>query len=176
MRRCACAEGCFPTRVAQMREGEHSAWKGAYGMNDKKLINGLSELLQTTVDAVFSYQQALPKVHDDIMRDRLEAFRKIHEEHIKELTQTITRLGGKPPEFSKNFKGYIIESVAALRSLAGTRGALKALQAAEEMTTRSYGDAVSWEVPDDAHTLLRKQFSDVKIHLDYINSNLKALS
>jgi uncharacterized protein (TIGR02284 family) len=156
-------------------EGKYNAGKRTFGMNDKKLIIALSELLQTTVDAIFSYQQAVPKVDDDIMRDRLEAFRKSHEEHVRELTQAIARMGGQPPDFSKDFKGYVIEGVAALRSLSGTRGALKALQSAEEMTNRSYSDAVSWEVPDDAHTLLRRQFSDVKIHLDYINSNLKAL-
>ncbi|RJQ80915.1 MAG: DUF2383 domain-containing protein [Desulfobacteraceae bacterium] len=145
-------------------------------MNDQELIDALAELLQMSVDTVYSYEQAAPKIEDEIMRSRLEAFRKSHEKHIQELTQAITHMGGRPPEFSKDFKGYIIEGVAALRSLSGTKGALKALQSAEERTNRSYAEAVSWGVPGSAHDLLRKQFSDVKIHLDYIISNLKALA
>lgn len=145
-------------------------------MNEKELIDALSNLLRMSVDVVSSYQQAAPKIDDEIMRNRLESFRESHERHIQELAQAISRMGGTPPEFAKDFKGYIIEGMAALRSMSGTKGALKALQATEETTNRSYGEAVSWEVPEDAHTLLRSQFSDVKIHLDYINSNLKALS
>jgi uncharacterized protein (TIGR02284 family) len=145
-------------------------------MNQKELMDGLSNLLQTASDAVYSYQQAIPKVEDDIMRERLTSFRKSHEENIQELKNAIERLGGRPPEISKGFKGLIFESVSALRSLTGSKGALKALQTVEERTNRHYGDAVSWEIPEDPRDLLRKQFSDVKIHLDYINSNLKVLS
>jgi uncharacterized protein (TIGR02284 family) len=145
-------------------------------MNQKELNEALSDLVQAAIDAVFSYQQAIPKVEDEIMRTRLEAFCKSHEENIEELAQAITRLGGKPPEFTRGFKAYIFEGVSVLRSLSGTKGALKALQAVEERTNRFYGQAVSWEVPEDPRDLLRKQFSDVKVHLEYINSNLKALS
>jgi len=145
-------------------------------MNQKELIDALSDLLQTASDAVFSYQQAIPKVEDEIMRGRLASFRKSHEENIQELANAIERLGGQPPEFSKGFKGFILESVSALRSLTGSKGALKALQTIEERTNRHYSEAVSWEIPEDPRDLLRKQFSDVKVHLDYINSNLKALS
>jgi uncharacterized protein (TIGR02284 family) len=145
-------------------------------MNQKELVDSLSNLMQTAIDTVFSYQQALPKVQDEIMRKRLEAFCKSHEENIEELSRSIERLGGKPPEFSKGLKGFIFEGVSALRSLTGTKGALKALQAAEERTNRFYSDAVSWEIPEDPRDLLRKQFSDVKVHLEYINSNLKVLS
>jgi uncharacterized protein (TIGR02284 family) len=144
-------------------------------MNEKELIESLSELLQNAIDAYFAYQQVIPKVEDEIMRNRLEAFCKSHEENIQELTQVIARMGGKPPEFSKDFKGYIIKGVTALRSLSGTKGALKALQATEEMTNRTYGRAVSWDAPDNVRQLLKKQFSDVKVHLDYIISNLKTI-
>jgi hypothetical protein len=62
-----------------------------------------------------------------------------------------------------------------LRSLTGTKGALKAVQSIEEMTNRYYDEVVSWEIDDNVSTMLKKHFSDVKIHLDYINSNLQAL-
>ena len=55
------------------------------------------------------------------------------------------------------------------------KGALKALKTVEEITNRHYGEAVSKDAPPALKEILRKHFTDEKIHLDYIDSNLEAL-
>jgi hypothetical protein len=84
-------------------------------------------------------------------------------------------MGGDPPELAKDFKGYVIEAFAALRTVAGMKSAMKALKTAEKINYNHYGEIVSKNAPSNLKELLRKHFTDEKIHLDYIESNLKAL-
>jgi hypothetical protein len=56
------------------------------------------------------------------------------------------------------------------------KGALQAMKTTEEITNRYYGEVVSWEAPPEVKEVLRKYFSEEKIHLEYITSNLQALA
>jgi hypothetical protein len=85
-------------------------------------------------------------------------------------------LGGQPPEYSQDIKGYVIEAFAAIRSFTGLKGALAAMKTTEEITNRYYGEVVSWEAPSAVKEVLRTFFSEEKLHLDYITSNLQAMS
>jgi len=60
--------------------------------------------------------------------------------------------------------------------MAGMKGALKALQAAEELSNRYYGKAVPKTVPPALKEIVRKHFSDEKNHLEYIRNNFQVLS
>lgn len=144
-------------------------------MQGQKLVELLSELIQLDIDAVEAYREAVEGVEDDIMRKRLESFAQNHLDHIDMLSQEVENAGGQPPQLSKDLKGLLIKGFAALRSTTGTRGALKALQTAEELTVKGYGNAVSQDVPGAVKALLRKFFSDERNHLDYIRKNLQAL-
>jgi hypothetical protein len=62
-----------------------------------------------------------------------------------------------------------------IRSLTGLKGALKAMKTMEEITNRHYGEVVSWEAPSELKEVLRTYFSEEKIHLDYLTSNLQAM-
>jgi hypothetical protein len=55
------------------------------------------------------------------------------------------------------------------------KGALKALKNTEEIKNRLYGEVISKSVPDPLKEILREHFTDEKIHLDHIDSNLEAL-
>jgi uncharacterized protein (TIGR02284 family) len=145
-------------------------------MNDKNLIAALSNLVQLDIDAVHAYNQAIKEIDDPIMRDRLLKFQEDHRNHVSVLSKQITDLGGQPPEQSKDFKGYVIEAFAVIRSFTGMKGALNAVKLAEEITNRYYGEVVSWEAPSEVKEVLRKYFSEEKIHLDYIQSNLQAMA
>jgi uncharacterized protein (TIGR02284 family) len=144
-------------------------------MQGEKLVELLSELIQLDIDAIEAYREAVEGVEDDIMRKRLESFAQHHLNHIDMLSQEVESAGGQPPELSKDLKGLLIKGFAALRSTTGTRGALKALQTAEELTVKGYGNAVSQDVPGVVKALLRKFFSEERNHLDYIRKNLEAL-
>lgn len=144
-------------------------------MNEKKLIEALSNLVQLDIDAVHAYDQALKEIDDPIIKDRLLKFQAEHRNHISGLTEQIEDLGGHPPDRSQDFKGYVIEAFTAIRSFTGSKGALKAIKITEDITNRYYGEVVSWEAPSDIKEALRTYFSEEKVHLDYITSNLQAM-
>jgi rubrerythrin len=145
-------------------------------METKDLIEALSLLMQVDIDALHSYRQALDEIEDKIIRDRLQGFMAEHQHHIDHLADQIRAMDGQPPSLSKDFKGFVIEGFTALRSSAGTIGALKALKTTETLTNRHYANAVSLDFPAELKQKLRKHFTDEKIHLDYITLNLKALT
>jgi uncharacterized protein (TIGR02284 family) len=145
-------------------------------MNEKDLIVAMSNLVQVDIDAVHAYDQALKEIDDKIIRDRLLKCQDEHRKHISSLSKQIENLGGKPPERSQDLKGYVIKAFAAIRSFTGLKGALQAMKTTEEITNRYYGEVVSWEAPPEVKEVLRKYFSEEKIHLEYITSNLQALA
>jgi uncharacterized protein (TIGR02284 family) len=145
-------------------------------MNEKNLIEALSNLVQLDIDAVYAYDQALKEIDDAIIKDRLLKFQNDHRNHITGLSKQIEELGGQPPENSRDIKGYVIEAFTAIRSFTGLKGALKAIKTTEEITNRYYGEVVSWKAPSAAKEVLRTYFSEEKVHLDYITSNLQAMA
>jgi uncharacterized protein (TIGR02284 family) len=144
-------------------------------MNEKNLTEALSNLVQLDIDAVYAYDQALKEIDDPIIKDRLHKFQDDHRNHISSLSKQIEALGGQPPEYSQDIKGYVIEAFAAIRSFTGLKGALAAMKTTEEIANRYYGEVVSWEAPSAVKEVLRTYFSEEKVHLDYITSNLQAL-
>jgi uncharacterized protein (TIGR02284 family) len=145
-------------------------------MKEEDLIEAMSKLVQVDIDAAHSYNQAIKEIDDEIIRRRLEDFRQDHLHHIVALSEVIQTMGGQPPDLSPDFKGFVIEAFATLSSFIGMKAALKALKATEEITNRYYGEIVSEEAPGSIKEMLRKHFSDEKIHLDYIRINMQALS
>jgi len=143
--------------------------------NEKDLIKAMSNLVQLDIDAVTAYDQAIKEIDDPIIRERLLNFQDDHRKHISGLSEEIRKLGKQPPEGSMDFKGYVIEAFAAIRSFTGLKGALKSMKTTEEITNRYYSEVVSWEAPDAIKERLRSYFSEEKIHLDYITANLKVL-
>jgi rubrerythrin len=143
--------------------------------NEKDLIKAMSNLVQLDIDAVHAYDQAIKEIDDPIIKERLLTFQEDHRNHIRTLSEQIKILGGRPPVESQDFKGYVIEAFAAIRSFTGLKGALKSVKTAEEITNRYYAEVVSWKAPPEVKENLRTYFSDEKIHLEYITSNLKTI-
>ena len=66
------------------------------------------------------------------------AFRRDHKRHYDDLSGEIRRLGGTPPEFSRDAKGVAIEGYTAIRSGMSQIGALRAMKTNEGMTNAQY--------------------------------------
>lgn len=141
-------------------------------MDDKEIIEKLSSLCQLDIDAFHAYGRALEHIEAAMLRDQIAKFQSDHERHVTDLSALISRLGGQPPEFSRDFKGFLLEGFTALRSMTGTEGAMKSLKSAEEMTNKRYGDARSWDMPLDIISLIQSNFEDEQRHLHYVEQSI----
>jgi hypothetical protein len=144
-------------------------------MDKEYLIGKLSRLIQLEIDVNHTYGLVLKKIDDEVMRRRLAQFEEQHKAHIEHILKEIKDLGGPEIDFSPDIKGYLVSGVTALLSTTGDTGALQGLKLGEDMTTGHYEEAMRWEVPGRIKKMIRSHFSDEKIHLDYLENNLKAL-
>ena len=141
-------------------------------MDKDQAIKDLTKLAQLDIDAVHAYDQAIKNIDVPAIKDQLIKFRDDHKRHVDELSPEITALGGTPPDFSPDFKGYLISGFTSLRSSTGTEGALKAMLSNEKLTNKNYDEAMTWSLPDSAKAIVTKGFNDERIHLDYIERTL----
>lgn len=141
-------------------------------MEDKDIIEKLASLVQLDIDAVHAYKEAIDKAEDHQVREHLTLYRQDHERHISDLSTEIRRLGGSPPEFALDFKGYLIKGFTSLRSATGTEGALNAMHTNEKLTNKEYEAAKYWDLPRELKQLIALAREDERRHLEYIERAL----
>jgi uncharacterized protein (TIGR02284 family) len=146
-------------------------------MEKKEILSLLESLAHVDIDAWHAYGQATERIEDALeIRRKLEIFREEHQRHVTELSGKIVALGGVPPEFSKDFKGYLIEGFTALRSVTGTQGALAAMRSNEQLTNRKYAKALDEKgLPSDIRDVLESCYADEQRHLQYVEDRLDYL-
>jgi uncharacterized protein (TIGR02284 family) len=143
---------------------------------NEKVISILNDLIQLDIDAVHAYGQAIDNIEDSVVRGRLLEFQSDHERHIRELSQIVRDQGGTPIEHKRDFKGFLIEGMTAIRSATGTKGALKAMKTNELLTNRKYDKALEEALPPRVRDLVLRNRDDERRHLQYIESCLAGRS
>jgi rubrerythrin len=141
-------------------------------METKDVLKQLEKLAQLDVDAWHAYGEAIESVEDQEVAGTMRLMQDDHERHYRALSGKITGLGGDAPEFSKDFKGFLIEGFTSARSSTGTRGALKAMETNEKMTNKAYGEAETMIFPSDVGMIIREFANDERRHLEYIREQL----
>lgn len=141
-------------------------------MDNAGIVKQLKSLCQLDIDAIHAYMRAKEHIKQTDIKNTISDFEADHKRHVKDLSEMIKSYGDQPPEFSRDFKGYLLEGFAAMRSVTGTEGALKALRSGEKMTNKDYGEAVSLDFPATVLTLLRRNFDDEQRHLKYIDQSI----
>jgi uncharacterized protein (TIGR02284 family) len=142
-------------------------------MEQQEIIKNLNSLIQLDIDAIHAYEQAMKNVSEVHIRDQLAEYRNDHHTHYRELSSVVQSMGGDPPEFSPDFKGFFIQGFTALRSATGTEGALKAMETNEKLTNRNYEEASSWDLPIATLSIVKANYEDEKRHLSYIQTALR---
>lgn len=146
----------------------------------EKMVGKLKNLIQLDIDASFAYAHAIDGIelkHAEVKAE-LERFKGDHERHILELSNVLGALGHEPPEYERDFKGFLIEGMTAVRSALGTRQSLKAMQQNELLTNRRYQDALELlaDLPPDVLELVRRARDDERRHLEFIERTLALLA
>lgn len=143
-------------------------------MNDKDIADKLKSICQLDIDAIHAYIKANDHIEQMDIKSTIAKFQGDHERHVKDLSDMIRSYEAEPPEFSKDFKGFLLQAFAAIRGITGTEGALKALKGGEKMTNNAYHDAVSQDFPPMVMVLLRRNYDDEQRHLNYIEQALNS--
>jgi len=146
-------------------------------MTNDKVVKTLNDLIQLDFDASKTYEQALEHIdqEDDEVRMNLEMFRQDHVRHIEDLTDVIEELGGEAIEPSRDVKGVLLEGMTKLRSVTGTKGALKAMRMNEKLTNKSYDDVVDKDLPTSAQEVVLANRDDERRHLAAIEAHIERL-
>jgi uncharacterized protein (TIGR02284 family) len=144
-------------------------------MEPKDIISKLINLAKVDIDAAYAYEQALENVEWPEMHEQLKEYQQDHMRHVNELSAEIINLGGDPPKRSLDFKGFFISGFTALRSISGTKGALKAMKNNESLTNSAYEKALEENFPGPIQTLLLRNLQDEKRHMAFIQSQINVL-
>lgn len=141
-------------------------------MTNQEIADKLSSLVQLDIDAAHAYGQAIEKADAPEVREHLMRFRDDHNNHVHELSRIIREIGGMPPDYSWDFKGFLIEGFTALRSITGTDRALKAMKTNEELTTKTYREACALPLPPTIKAVVERNYGDEQRHLHYIEQTI----
>ncbi len=161
-----------PARRSGKTSSGRAARKSKPEMNPGRTIAALNDLIQLDFDAIRAYDRAIRMVDEDAVGTQLAAFKGDHERHVKDLSDAVRSLGGKPPA-GNDVVGYLIEAFTAVGSAAGVRGALRAMQSNEMLTNDTYSRALANNFPADVRRIVERNYNDEKRHLAWINAALK---
>jgi len=137
------------------------------------ITDKLNDLIALDLDAVHAYEAAIKRLEAVDLRTQLRQFQMDHERHIHELSAVVMRLGGKP-RTKPDVKGFFIQGFTAMNAMMGDAGALRAMKGNEELTTKTYRNALDNVVwPDDIRALIVRNYEDEQRHLQFVLEALK---
>jgi rubrerythrin len=139
-------------------------------------IETLKELIQLDADAVQLYEKAIEHVDLANVKGDLEGFKSDHVRHIDDLSALVGQLGGEAPMPGRDLKGVVLEAMTALRSVTGTKGALKAMRMNEKLTNKIYEKATQQELPEQVAVMVALNLEDERRHLQTIEMHLQTLA
>lgn len=142
-------------------------------MKNQEIIDHLTNLVQLDIDAILAYDHAIADIDEMRIRNNLERFRGDHERHVENLSRLIVTYGGRPPEFSRDFKGFIIEGMTAIMTKGGTRSTLLAMTSNEAITNARYRAATSLDFPPEIKETIQHNYRDEQHHIAFIKEVLK---
>jgi uncharacterized protein (TIGR02284 family) len=137
------------------------------------MIAKLNSLIQIDMDAILSYDQAIANVREEEIRQVLISFREDHLQHIEDLNVEVKRLGGKTPQFGRDFKGFFSEGMTAMTMELGTRAALVAMVTNEGVTHARYYAALTPDLDSHLRAIIERNYMDEERHFSYLKNILK---
>lgn len=141
-------------------------------MDPSKTLEKLNDLIALDRDAIGAYQAAIDRIDVDSIRAQLMEFQGDHRRHVDDLSKVVVRLGGTP-RGKPDVKGFVLKGFTAITSMMGTEAALRAMQGNENLTNRTYADALKFQWPQDIRNLVEANYRDEQRHLAYIEDALR---
>lgn len=144
--------GKLPGKSLAVRAEEAS---GVEKMNNRETVARLTILAQLEVDAMLAYDTALGNVSEGRVRALLLGWRAEHEGRLAAIAALIRNHGGTPPEYSRDFSGYLIPGMTEVQPGVVLRTTLVALLRNEWLSHATYEEAAGHAWPRRAFEVLR---------------------
>jgi uncharacterized protein (TIGR02284 family) len=133
-------------------------------MNDKDVMSTLNDLIETCHDGEYGFREAAGKVDSATLRTTLEERSRQCASAARELQEAVLRSGGTPDE-GGSATGALHRGWLKARSAMSANDDLAMLEdceRGEDQAMERYRSALEQELPDDARTLVQRQYEGVK--------------
>jgi uncharacterized protein (TIGR02284 family) len=138
-----------------------------------KQIEELNELIRIDFDAIGEYNSAIDDIEEIAVREPLIRFRGDHERHVQNLSQIVSRLGGKSVS-GPDIQGLLRKTMTKVAGLGGVELTLKAMRSNEELLNKTYAHHLSLDFPDDVKQVIRANYADEQRHLAWVEHALQS--
>lgn len=130
-----------------------------------KVIN---DLIQSDIDIYHAYHHAAKEVKDKEIKSLFLNFAAEHEMHANSLSKAVLELGGHPPAFSRDFKGFVTSGYVAVKITGGKHKALEAIETNEKISNEYYIKALTVYMPEKIKQIIRMNLTDEESHLKHV--------
>jgi len=160
---CLALSGCTETVLRATNDKVIASF-------DEQSIKGiLNELIQVDIDTYHVYNNAAAHVKDKEIRYLLSHLAAKHEQHVNTLSKLVIDLGGHPPSFSRDFKGFLTSGYVNIKVASGKLRTLEAMETNEIISNRYYNKALSLVMPGQVKEVILGHLMDEKNHLNMIH-------
>ena len=148
---------------------------GSAPENEAALLADLTDLLQLEYDALPAYSVAIAGLRRPDLRETLEAYRRDHERHARDLSAQIHRLGGVPLALPHLPTGLLKLAVQMFGLPGGDRAVLLAFVSNEWQSQEKYARYAARPYPPELSALLRRHAEDEARHYAWACGALEGL-
>lgn len=138
------------------------------------LSSMLESLLELEYDAIAAYSAAIDRFENPALKATFSAFRSDHERHVREITDSLLRMGVDPP-VRADAKAILTQGKVVIGKLAGDAGILLAMRSNEHDTNTAYERVVSRQDLDaELRSVFTRSLSDEHRHHGWIEEQLRS--
>lgn len=142
-------------------------------MSVSAMAEKLLSLAQADLDLAAIYEQALTRVSEPVIKERLSKYRQEHVSHFQELADCIVDMGVDMPRRCSNPVELVSRELSASGAAADLHGILHFLYGQEMITHRAYQEAAREELSLKAQALVDTGCSDEKQHVIFLEDALR---
>lgn len=155
---------------------EETSKKSIASFDNSSTTKIINELIQVDIDTYHAYMHAAKELKKGKICNLLKSFAADHEKNVKALSKIIIDLGGHPPSFSRDFKGFLTSGYVAIKVAGGARSTLDAMETNELISSRYYNKALSTSMPMYIKDIIRENLNNEQRHLESIKQMQRQLT
>jgi rubrerythrin len=168
-------------KSASGQDGHEDEDTSVSGTDDEEEGNGIDEvvdddsdldlliaLAELDAEAAEAYRIAADSAEDAMLRAKLEEFRGDHIRHVETLNGLLSDVGGPEVTLELDEGSSSLTMLAASMGTLGTRAALLAMIANEQLTNATYQAVAELPFEDDVAKILENHLADEQRHLRWL--------